>query len=168
MEKLQGKIDGLRYQVWRTKHMILDIEPREKKKRGEDFFKLPEHLTQDWIKEHQASLVEEQREKIKKKFEKDNEKRLGEGESKMSAKELESRLEAADELEQKFKTENKLKKVVAEGRGSTVEKLDAQIDKLNERIATSQIQAEDKEGNKEVALGTSKIVSPSFANTFAC
>ena len=77
----------------------------------------------------------------------------------MPEKELKERLHAVKELEQKFKKENKTKKVEAEGRGPTVEKFIAAIGKLDERIKTLETQAEDRDGNKEVALGTSKIVS---------
>lgn len=149
----------MRYQQWRLKQMMLDVDPKEKKKRKADYFDLPEDITEEWVKEHQASLIETEREKIKKKFEKDNEKRLADGEKKMSGKDLDERLEVADEMEKNFRKENKTKKVEAEGRGPTIEKLDAAIDKLTARIETAKIQAEDKEGNKEVALGTSKIVS---------
>lgn len=137
--------------------MMLDLDPREKKKRAAGYFDLPEDIEEEWIKEHQTALVTEQRDKIKKKFEKDNEKRIADGEKKFNAKELDERMEVADELEKKFKKENKTKKVEAEGRGPTIEKFDAAIDKLTERIETAKLQAEDKEENKEVALGTSKI-----------
>jgi hypothetical protein len=58
-----------------------------------------------------------------------------------------------------MKKEHKTGKVEAEGKGPTVEKMEANIEKIEQRIETSKIQMEDKEGNKEVALGTSKIVS---------
>ncbi|TKA41871.1 hypothetical protein B0A49_12814, partial [Cryomyces minteri] len=157
IEKMQDKINGLRYQQWRIKQMMLDIDPKLKKKRGADYFQLPTDLDEDWIKEHQAALVEEQRVKIRKKFEKDNEKRVAEGEKEMKAKELDERMEAADELERKFKKENKTRKIEAEGKGPTVEKMEANLDKLIQRIETMKLQTEDKENNKEVALGTSKI-----------
>jgi len=150
----------MRYQQWRLKQMMLQIDSKEKKKRGADYFELPEDITREWVKEHQAALVAEQQEKIKKKFEKDNEKKLAEGEKKMNDKELKERLEVADELEDKFKKENKSGKVEVEGKGQTIEKLEGAIDKLTERIETAKLQAEDKEENKEVALGTSKIVRP--------
>ena len=76
----------------------------------------------------------------------------------MKHKELEERLEAADELAKKYKQENKKGQVDAEGKGPSVEKFMANIEKLDQRIATMSVQAEDKESNKEVALGTSKIV----------
>lgn len=159
MEKMTDKIKGLKYQKWRTKQMILDLDPKQKKKKGAEWFELDADLTPEWVEEHQALLVEEQRGKITKKFEKENEKLVAEGEKEMKPKELEERLQAAEQLREKLKKENKTKKVEAEGKGPTVEKFEAAIDKIDQRIATMSVQAEDREGNKEVALGTSKIVS---------
>jgi DNA topoisomerase-1 len=139
--------------------MILDVDPKQKKKKGAEFFELDDELDEAWILEHQQFLVQELRTKIEKKFQKENEKLVADGQKEMKAKELTDRLGAADELEKKLKKENKTKKVEAEGKGPTVEKYEAAIKKLDERIATMLLQAEDREGNKEVALGTSKIVS---------
>ena len=158
MEKLGDRIKGIKYQKWRVKQMMLDMDPKLKKKRGEKFFELDDDLDQQWIQEHQAYLVDEQRQKIEKKFNKENEKLRGEGEKEMKAKELQDRMEAADDLAKKFKRENKSGKVEAEGRGPTIERLESNIEKLDQRVATMLVQAEDKESNKEVALGTSKIV----------
>ncbi|RFU36113.1 hypothetical protein B7463_g285, partial [Scytalidium lignicola] len=157
MEKMGDRIKGLRYQKWRTKQMILNIEPKQKKKKGAEWFELDPDLDEAWILEHQAYLVQEQRTKIEKKFQKDNEKLAAEGKKEMKAKELSERLEAATELEQKFKKENKTKKIEAEGKSPSVEKLETAITKIDERIKVMTLQAEDREGNKEVALGTSKI-----------
>jgi DNA topoisomerase-1 len=153
------QIKGLRYQKWRVKQMMLDVDHTLKKKKGAKYFELDEDLDQEWIKEHQAFLVEEHRQKIKKKFEKENEKLAAEGEKEMKPKELEERLKEADEMEKKFAKENKSGKVLAEGKAPTVEKFENTIAKLDQRIETMSLQAEDKENNKEVALGTSKIVS---------
>ncbi|KAK3310159.1 uncharacterized protein B0T15DRAFT_481622 [Chaetomium strumarium] len=157
MEKLTDRIKGLKYQKWRTKMMMLDLDPKLKKKKGAEFFDLDPDLDESWIEQHQKFLVEEQKTKIQKKFDKDNEKLQAEGEKPMPEKELKERMKAATELEAKFKKENKTKKVEAEGKGVTVEKLTAAIDKLDERIRTLELQCADREGNKEVALGTSKI-----------
>jgi len=137
--------------------MMLDIDPKLKKKRGADYFERDEDLDQEWVLQHQAALVEEQRQKITKKFEKDNEKRVAEGEKEMKNKELEERLEVADDMEKKFKKENKSGKIEAEGKGPTVDKMEASLDKLTQRIETMKVQLADKDNNKEVALGTSKI-----------
>ncbi|KAH8431785.1 DNA topoisomerase 1 [Aspergillus melleus] len=157
MEKMSERIKGLRYQRWRLKQQMLDLEPNLKKKKGAKFFEMDEDIDKEWVKEHQAFLVEEQRQKITKKFEKDNEKLAAEGEKEMKASELENRLDAAKELEKKFSKENKTGKVEAEGKGPTVDKLENAIQKLEQRIETMELQAQDKEDNKEVALGTSKI-----------
>ncbi|KAF1997578.1 DNA topoisomerase 1 [Amniculicola lignicola CBS 123094] len=157
IEKMQEKINGLRYQAWRVKMMMLNMDPKLKKKKGAEYFERPEDLDMEWIKAHQEFLVEEQRQKITKKFEKDNEKLKAEGEKEMKKKELDERMEVADELAAKFKKENKTGKVDVEGKGTTVDKLEGNVDKIFQRIETMKIQMEDKEGNKEVALGTSKI-----------
>lgn len=160
MEKMEERIKGLHYQQYRLKQQMLDIDPKLKKKKGAAYFELPEGMDEEWVKKHQEDLVQEQRDKIRKKFEKENEKLLAEGQKEMKAKELEQRMEAADELEAKFKRENKKGgKIEAEGKSPTVEKLEAAVEKLDQRIANMQLQSEDKESNKEVALGTSKIVS---------
>lgn len=161
MEKLGDRIKGLKYQKWRIKQMMLDLDPKriKKDKRGAEFYALDEELDEEWIKEHQNYLVEEQRQKIEKKFTKENEKLKSEGEKEMKQKELEERLKAADELEEKFNKENKSGKVEAEGKGATTERFEASLAKLDQRIQNMSYQAEDKENNKEVALGTSKIVS---------
>ena len=159
MEKLGDRIKGLKYQQWRIKQMMIDVDPKIKKKKGAEYFELPEDLDQEWIEEHQAYLVEELKSKITKKFEKENEKLKAEGEKEMKVKELNERLEAVKDLEKQQKKENKTGKVEAEGKSPTIEKLESNLEKLDARIATMSLQAEDREANKEVALGTSKIVS---------
>ena len=160
MEKMEDRINALRYQQYRVKQQMLYLEPKLKKKKGEAYFALPEGLDEDWVKEHQASLVETERQKIKKKFEKENEKLAAEGQKEMKAKMLEERMEVADEMEAKFKAEWKRGKIEAEGKSPSLEKLEQNLEKLDTRIATLTTQSEDRENNKEVALGTSKIVSP--------
>ncbi|KAL2271126.1 hypothetical protein VTJ83DRAFT_497 [Remersonia thermophila] len=157
MEKLGDRIKGLKYQKWRTKMMMLDLDPKLKKKKGAEYFERDAELDDAWIGQHQKFLAEELKTKIEKKFEKDNEKLVAEGKDKLPAKELKERLKAVGELEAKFKKENKTGKVEAEGKGPTVEKLTAAVEKLDERIKTLELQAADRDGNKEVALGTSKI-----------
>ncbi|KAE8396715.1 hypothetical protein BDV23DRAFT_143463 [Aspergillus alliaceus] len=157
MEKMGERIKGLRYQRWRLKQQMLDLEPNLKKKKGAKFFEIDEDIDKEWIKEHQAFLIEEQRQKIQKKFDKDNEKLAAEGEKEMKATELEKRLEVIKDMEKKFNKENKTGKVEAEGKSPTVDKIETAIQKLEQRIETMELQAQDKEDNKEVALGTSKI-----------
>lgn len=161
MEKMEERIKGLHYQQYRLKQQMLDLDPKIKKKRGAEYFEYPEGIDDDWVKEYQKALVEEQRQKITKKFEKENEKLVAEGEKEMKPKMLEERMDVVKDLEKKYAAEWKAKgKIEAEGKSPTIEKLDGAIDKLDQRIATMKLQSEDRENNKEVALGTSKIVRP--------
>lgn len=149
----------MRYQKWRTKKMILDLDSSYKKKKGAAWFERDEDLDDEWIREHQQFLVEDLKAKISKKFEKDNEKLKANKEKPMPDKELKERMQAVKEMEVKFKKENKTGKVEAEGKGASVDKCLKAIEKLDARIRQMELQAEDRDGNKEVALGTSKIVS---------
>lgn len=169
MEKMTDRIKALQYQQWRLKQMILAIDPKQKKRMGASWFEMHEDLDVAWILEHQKFLVEDMRIKIEKKFHKENEKLLADGQKEMKAKELEERFETAKKLESKFKKENQTKKIEPEGKGLTVEKFVANISKLDDRIANMRLQAEDREGNKEVALGTSKInyIDPRLTAVFA-
>ncbi|KAI9735649.1 MAG: DNA topoisomerase 1 [Cirrosporium novae-zelandiae] len=157
MEKLGDKIKGLKYQGWRIKQMMLAVDPKIKRKKGAEFFQLDDDLDQEWVREHQQFLLEELRVKTEKKFAKENEKLVAEGQKEMKQKELNERLEAVKELQTKFKRENKTKKVEPEGKGPSIEKYESNLERLDQRIANMVLQAEDKENNKEVALGTSKI-----------
>ncbi|KAI2628985.1 eukaryotic DNA topoisomerase I [Xylaria nigripes] len=169
MEKLADRVKGHKYQVWRNKLMMLDLDSKLKKKMGAAFFELDPDLDEAWILEHQNFLVEEQRTKIQKKFEKDNQKLQEQGEKIMPEKELKERLKDAEDLAKKFKKENKSKKVEAEGKAPTIEKIEANIKKIEERIRNIETQAADRDGNKEVALGTSKInyIDPRLTVVFA-
>ncbi|ROV90841.1 hypothetical protein VSDG_08023 [Cytospora chrysosperma] len=169
MEKLGDRIKGLKYQRWRNKMMILNVDPSQKKKKGAKFFERESDLDDDWVLKHQAFLVEDQRSKITKKFEKENEKLVAEKKKPMPEKELKERLKVANELEAKYKKENKTKKVEAEGKGPTVSKYEANIKKIEERIKNLEAQSADREGNKEVALGTSKInyIDPRLSVVFS-
>jgi DNA topoisomerase-1 len=159
IEKMEDKINGLRYQQWRMKQMMIDLEPKLKKKRGAEYFERPEDLDDEWVQTYIAAEAELLRDKIRKKFTKENEKLVAEGDKEMKAKELDERLKEASDFEKKYRKEHKSGKVEAEGKGPTIEKFEANLDKLTHRIETAKVQMEDKESNKEVALGTSKIVS---------
>lgn len=161
MEKMQDRINAVRFQIWRHKMMLLDVDPKLKKKRGADFFALDEDLSnEEWVQEHIKFLVEENRTKATKKFEADNKKREKDGEKPFPDKELKERLKAADDLGKQLKKEWKSKKVEAEGKGPTVDKIDQKISKLETSLNQLVHKRDNQEENKEIALGTSKIVSP--------
>lgn len=63
------------------------------------------------------------------------------------------------EMQDEFDQENKTGKLEPKGRGVTLEKIEAALDKLDERIRKMETEVKVKDDNKTVALGTSKIVS---------
>lgn len=157
MERTENKLKGLKYQRSRTKKMILALEPK-RRKQDPEFFAPDPDLDDEWIKEHQEWLVQQEREKIEKKFRKDNEKLVTEGEKELKESVLRERLQEVNDMAKKFKQENKTGKVEPEGRSVTIERLEGNVKKLEERIQSLQTQMQDREDNKTVALGTSKIV----------
>lgn len=160
MEKMSDRIKAIKFQIWRHKLMLLDLDPKLKKKKGAAYFALEEELNNDdWVKEHIDFLVEEQRTKINKKFETDNKKRAADGEKPLPEKEHKERLKAADDLGKQRRREWKSKKVEAEGKGPTVDKIEQKLEKLETSLNQAERKMEIQEDNKEVALGTSKIVS---------
>lgn len=134
--KMDNEIKGLMYTKWRLKKMILDLEPKLKKKKPEYFERDPEIDDDDWVKSHQEWLIEQEKTKIEKKFAKENEKLTEGNEKPMKDSELKSRLEVLKEMKKEFALENKTGKITAQGKAPTVEKFEAQIQKIDERILT--------------------------------
>ncbi|KAF9364855.1 DNA topoisomerase 1 [Mortierella sp. NVP85] len=155
MDKIVDKIRALKYQKMKLKQTILTLEPKLKKKRPQ--LAEPESdLDDDWIDQHEVQLMEKEREKVKQKWEKENEQRKENKEKPLSEKELKTMLKEVDEREKELKKERSSGKVPG-ARGATVEKCDNQLLKLDERIAATRTAMVDKEENKQTALGTSKI-----------
>ncbi|KAF9897751.1 DNA topoisomerase 1, partial [Lobosporangium transversale] len=155
MDKIVDKIRALKYQKMKLKRTILTLEPKLKKKRPE-LLEPESDLEEDWIIEYEAQLMEKEREKIKLKFDKENEKRKENKEKPLSAKELKEMLKEVDAREKELAKERKTG-VVPGSKGATVEKCDAQMLKLDDRIAATRTTMVDKEENKQTALSTSKI-----------
>ncbi|KAF9110176.1 DNA topoisomerase 1 [Mortierella sp. AM989] len=155
MDKIVDKIRALKYQKMKLKRTIITLEPKLKKKRPE-LLEPESDLEDDWVGEYEAQLMAKEREKAKLKWEKENEKRKENKEKPMSEKELKEMLKEVDVREKELAKERK-SGVVPGGKGATVEKCDAQLLKLDERIAATRTAMVDKEENKQTALGTSKI-----------
>lgn len=155
MEKIEDKVKEQKYQKMRLQRMMVNLEPKLAKKRPE-LLEYESDIDDEWISDHHDVLYNREVEKIKKKFERENEKLAGNDEKSMPTSELDDRLKVAEELKAQLKQEKKTKKAEAKG-SMTIEKLEAQIAKANERIAVTKTQMIDKDENKTTALGTSKI-----------
>src|SRR5271170_3266708 len=106
IEKLEDQVRALKYQKMRLRRQMLELDPKLRKKRPE-LLEYESDVDDEWIRGHQADLVDKMRESIRKKFEKENDKRGKDGERELGGGELDKRLEAADELKAEFARENK-------------------------------------------------------------
>ncbi|KAM0748778.1 hypothetical protein T439DRAFT_303530 [Meredithblackwellia eburnea MCA 4105] len=150
MDKLSDKTRALKYQRKKLRCALLAIDKKKYKAYSE-----PESdLEDDWIVEHEENLVVLEKEKIRKRFEKENQKLEENKEKLLPESELKDRLKAADELEKTLKAERK-----AGWKESklSADKLVAAIEKMDERILVSKTNITDRDEGKEISLGTSKI-----------
>ncbi|ORY95748.1 hypothetical protein BCR43DRAFT_311936 [Syncephalastrum racemosum] len=152
MEKIGDKVRALKYQRMKLRKQIFELDSKMKKDKmlGQD----ESDLEEEWQIKHEGDLVVKERERLTNKFKKANEKLKAEGQKPLPDKELD--LSPADELEKRLKKERKTGRVEPKN-NTTVEKLMTNIEKIDERIKATKIQATDKEENKEIALSTSKM-----------
>ncbi|KAL9556926.1 hypothetical protein MBANPS3_001637 [Mucor bainieri] len=155
ISKIGDRIRALKYQRMKLRKQLYALDPKMKKK--PEYAEMESDLEDEWIVEHEKTLVEKEKEKIKAKFEKQNDKLIAEKQPRMPQSELKEKLKAAAELQDRLKKERKLAKIEPKTASTTVDKLIAAIRKIDERIAATKNQATDKEENKEIALGTSKL-----------
>jgi DNA topoisomerase I len=155
IERLEEQVKALKYQKMRIRKQMIALDPKLKKKKPE-LLDYESDIDDKWIRQHQRDLVQKQRESIRKKFEKENEKRAKEDEKPLPETELQARLKVADTLAQEFERENKTGTVEPTS-NQTIEKCEAALKKLDEKIYTVQSQREIRDLNKETALGTSKL-----------
>ncbi|KAI8098492.1 uncharacterized protein BX664DRAFT_1002 [Halteromyces radiatus] len=155
MMKIGDKIRAIKYQRMKCRKQLFALDKSLKKKKPELAMDESD-LEEDWIKEYEVEFIKKEREKVKNRFEKQNEKLKAENQAPQPKSELEAKLKKVDELEAQLTKERKSGKVDV-APSMTVEKLLAKIEKLDERINATKIQATDKEENKEISLGTSKM-----------
>ncbi|KAJ8103519.1 hypothetical protein POJ06DRAFT_242114 [Lipomyces tetrasporus] len=153
--KIEDKILEIKFQRYRLKQMIAQLEPNMKKSDPE-YFQPDIELDDATMVRLTDQIIQRERDKVTKKFQRENEKRATEKEEALPESELNARMKVVDELEAEYKKERKTGKVELKN-GMPVEKLKAQIEKLNERIVNTTLQLKDKEDNSTVALTTSKI-----------
>jgi DNA topoisomerase-1 len=110
-------------------------------------------IDDDWIAEHEESMKAKEVEKAEKKFAKDNEKLVEDGNKPMKDKELQERLSLIEDDFKKLEKERGTKTATLK-RERPAAKIEEAIEKLDERIKTFKLQIDDREAGKEVALGT--------------
>ena len=137
--------------------MILVLEPKLKNKK-KDFFSDINELTADEQYDIIAKVIARDKEKLQKKFERDLAKQKEEKvpvAERVTKKDLNEKIKELTALEKQYRKEVRIKPEVKAS--MTVEKLMAQVEKLELQIKNTILQKQDKEDNSTVALGTSKL-----------
>ncbi|ORX54550.1 hypothetical protein DM01DRAFT_1335682 [Hesseltinella vesiculosa] len=155
MLKITDKLRAIKYQRMKLRKQLFTAEPSMKKKRP-DLTQDESDMEDDWIVDHERDLMEKERERTKVRFERQNEKLKADGKAVLPNSDLKAKLKAVDEMEAELKRERKTGKVEVKG-AMTADKLLIKIEKLDDRINATKVQATDKEENKEISLGTSKM-----------
>jgi DNA topoisomerase-1 len=112
-------------------------------------------LDDAWIMQHDIDTIAKEREKVQTKFHKQNEKRKADGEPLQPDSELKDRLAKVEDL--KMQLDKERGGDISVAANMTVHKLLDRIARLDDRLNATKIQATDKEENKEISLGTSKM-----------
>lgn len=155
VERIQEKIKEMEWQKIRMKRMILQLDPSEKKKKPK-YFEEIDDLTKEDLMMIVHRLIEKQKEQAQKKWARDNEKRKAEKQELLGEDDLQDKLDKIEETKKEYETEVETE-IPEVPKGSTVAKLQSQIEKLENRILNTSFQLKDKEDNSEVSLGTSKM-----------
>jgi DNA topoisomerase-1 len=135
----------------KLRHVLFSMDPKyNKQKRYTDD---ESDLDDDWIEEHEESLQKKEIEKAEKKFTKDNEKLVQEGNKAQPDSVLQEKIEAIKTEYTRIAKERGTGKAVLK-RERAAEKIEEAIQKLEERIKIFKLQMDDREAGKEVALGT--------------
>ena len=135
----------------KLRHGLFAIDSKYKK--NKKYVDDESDLDDDAVADHEETMKALQIEKAQKKFAKDNEKLLIEGEQPQVDSVLKEKIK---DIEEEFK---RLKKERGTGRAAfkrerPAEKIEDAIEKLDEKIKTFKLQMVDREAGKEVALGT--------------
>jgi len=155
VERIQEKIKEMEWQKIRMKRMILQLDPSERKKKPK-YFEEIDDLTKEDLMMIVHRLIEKQKEQAQKKWTRDNEKRKAEKQELLGEDDLQEKLDKIEETKKEYETEVETENPEVP-KGSTVAKLQSQIEKLENRILNTSFQLKDKEDNSEVSLGTSKM-----------
>lgn len=152
--KFEDKIRAVKYQRMKLRMQLFSLNSKLRKKR--DLAEDESDMDEEFFERHETELLEKAIEAAGKKFDRENVKLEDEGQSKQSKKVLDDRV---NDIKAEFKVlikERKTRKAEPK-KGATEEKLQEQIKKLDDRIATLKVQLQDRDNLKDVALSTSKI-----------
>ena len=150
------QLRSLKYDRMKLRHVLFNTDPKYQKNKlyADD----ESDIDDDWIEEHEESLKKKDLEKAEKKFAKDNEKLVEEGNQLLDDSVLKDRIAVIEADYKKLAKERGTGKASLK-RERPAEKIEEAIQKLDERIKTFKLQMDDREAGKEVALGTRLVAT---------
>lgn len=154
VSKIQDRIKEMEWQKLRRKRMMLLLDPSLKK--DTKYFKEMEDMSAEDQRMAMHAYIDKQKDLATRKWTKDNEKRKVEKQDPLTQEDLDEKLDALEKQKLEFEGEIETGEPVIP-KGSTVEKLKDQVEKIENRILNTTYQLKDKEDNSEVSLGTSKM-----------
>lgn len=135
----------------KLRHSLFAIDSKYKKNKK---YSVDESdLEDDDIAEHEEQWKAREIEKAEKKFQKENDKLAEDDQKPQPDSVLKERIADIEEEFKRLKKERGTKKAQMKREKST-DKIEGDIEKLDEKIKTFKLQMEDREAGKEVALGT--------------
>lgn len=155
LQRINDRLKEMEWQKVRLKKMILELEPNLKKK-DPRYFEEIDDMTKEDVGQIMHSHIEKNRENVKKRFQRENDKLKAEGKDLLTEEDLAERMLKVDELSKEYEDELETGKPQIK-KSTTVEKLKSQIESIQNRITNTAFQLKDKEDNSEVSLGTSKL-----------
>lgn len=154
--KSSDRIEEFKWQKERLKKGILQIEP-DRIKDTPNYFEDINSIDKEIEAKIHERIIEREIQKYHNKFKRENDKRKFEGEEPLPEETLKEWLDNVKQLKQQYAEELATGIVQLKASMNSVEKLEKAIERLDQRISTSQVQLQDREANSEVSLGTSKI-----------
>jgi DNA topoisomerase-1 len=154
ISKMGDRIRAIKYQRMKLRKTLYDLDPKAKK--NGPYADSESDLEEEWMIQHEKDLVAKEKDKVKIRFEKQNEKLAAENQPLLPESELIKNLKTTDLLLEKLANERKAATIEAKA-SMTAEKTILKIEKMDERIAAIKTQTTDREENKQIALGTSKL-----------
>ncbi|KAI9502964.1 putative DNA topoisomerase [Coemansia spiralis] len=155
MTRIEDKLLAVRYQRMLLKKYLLEISPKLAKKRP-DLSEREPGVTPKWIKAYLLATCELDRDKLKKKFERDNEKLQEAGEPLIPELKLKEQI-AEINAREKAINDGTYEPEPPVAKTATTDKVLEKIDKLAERIKNIEVDKIEKDENKTTALSTSKL-----------
>lgn len=135
----------------KLRHALFGVDSKYKK--NKKYADDESDLDDEWIESHEDQMKAKEIEKAEKKFAKDNDKLVEEGNIAQQDSVLQKRIADIEADYRRLAKERGTGKASLK-REKATDKIEQNIDKLDDTIKAFKLQIDDRDAGKEVALGT--------------